>query len=258
MITEYDYDKKKSTGILYSNNKYQLYNAAKIKYDIYVSGRQSLYADCYDRFSNSLSEEYFEGLSVNVNGRTIKNKYPEADANGLLKLGEYENEKITIEITANKKISCYSFGVFGLDIDLLSEAIDNTSCANLRYNGSKITGNARTDFTQNCLLSIPYNYGLVVKVNGNKVPAKRVLSDLTAFELPAGENSIEIYLIPKGFISGIIITVVGIALLAVYIRFRRKLHIPKKVLSAVEILTGFGAVCGVMMIYAFPVIMDML
>ena len=93
--------------------------------------------------------------------------------------------------------------IFPAIIDLLSEAIDNTSCANLRYNGSKITGNARTDSTQTCLLSIPYNYGLVVKVNGNKVPVKRVLSDLTAFELPAGENSIEIYLIPKGFISGI-------------------------------------------------------
>ena len=141
---------------------------------------------------------------------------------------------------------------------MLSEAIDNTSCANLRYNGSKITGNARTDSTQTCLLSIPYNYGLVVKVNGNKVPVKRVLSDLTAFELPAGENSIEIYLIPKGFISGIIITVVGIALLAVYIRFRRKLHIPKKVLSAVEILTGFAVICGAMIVYIFPAIIDLL
>ena len=258
LITEYDYDKKKSTGISYSDNKYQLYNAAKVKYNIYVSGRQSLYADCYDRFSNSLSEEYFEGLSVKVNGRTIKSKYPEADANGLLKLGEYENEKITVEITANKKISCYSFGIFGLGLDLLSEAIDNTSCSNLRYNGSKIIGNVRTDSTKTCLLSIPYNDGLVVKVNGNKVPVKRVLLDLTAFELSAGENSIEIYLIPKGFIFGIIITVIGIALLSVYIRFRRKIHIPKKVSAAVEILTVFVAVCGVMMIYVFPVIMDFL
>lgn len=258
LITAYDYDKKKSTGISYSNNKFQLYDASKVKYDIYVSGRQSLYADCYDRFSNSLSEDYFEGLSIKVNGRTIKNKYPEADANGLLKLGEYENEKITIEIKANKKISCYSFGIFGLDIDLLSEAIDNTNCADLRYNGSKITGDVNTDSTKTCLLSIPYNDGLVVKVNGNKVPVKRVLSDLTAFELPAGENSIEIYMIPKGFIAGIIISVIGIVLLAVYIRVRRKIHIPKKVSAAVEILTGFAAVGGVMVVYAFPVIMDLL
>ena len=254
LITEYDYDKKKRTGILYSNNKYQLYNAAKVKYDIYVSGRQSLYADCYDRFSNSLSEEYFEGLSVKVNGRTIKNKYPEADTNGLLKLGEYENEKITVEITANKKISCYSFGVFGLDIDMLSDAINNTSCADLRYNGSKIIGNVRTDSNKTCLLSIPYNDGLVVKVNGNKVPVKMVLSDLTAFELSAGENSIEIYMIPKGFIAGIIISVIGIVLLAVYIRFQRKIHIPKKVSAAVEILTVFVSIFDIMIVYLAPII----
>lgn len=258
LITEYDYDRKKSTGISYSNNKYQLSGSAKVKYDIYVSGRQSLYADCYDRFSNSLSEDYFEGLSVRVNGIAIKSKYPEADANGLLKLGEFENKKITVEITANKKVSCYSFGVFGLDLNMLSEAIDNTSCADLRYNGSKITGSVRTDSDKTCILSIPYNDGLVVKVNGNKVPVKRVLSDLTAFELPDGENRIEIYLIPKGFIAGIIITVIGIVLLAVYIRFQRKIHIPKKVSAAMEILTGFAAVCGVMVVYAFPVIMDLL
>ena len=85
-----------------------------------------------------------------------------------------------------------------------------------------------------------------------------MLFDLTAFELPAGENRIEIYLIPKGFIAGIIITVIGIVLLAVYIRFQRKIHIPKKVSAAMEILTGFAAVCGVMVVYAFPVIMDLL
>ena len=255
LITEYDYDKKKSTGISFSNNKYQLSGSAKVKYDIDVSGRQSLYADCYDRFSNSLSEDYFEGLCVKVNGRTIKSKYPESDANGLLKLGEFENEKIIVEITANKKISCYSFGVFGLDLDMLSEAIDDTSCADLRYNGSKIMGNVRTDSNKTCLLSIPYNDGLIVKVNGNKVPVKKVLSDLTAFELPAGENRIEIYLIPKGIIAGIIITVIGIVLLVVYISFRRKIHIPKKVSAAVEILTGFAALCGVMMVYIAPIIL---
>ncbi len=254
LITKYGYDKKKSSGISYSNNKYQLSGSATVKYAVNVSGRQSLYADCYDRFSNELSEDYFEGLSVKVNGRTIKRKYPEADANGLLKLGEYENEKITVEITANKKISCYSFGVFGLDLDLLSEAIDHASCANLRYNGSKIIGNVRTDSTKTCLLSIPYNNGLTVKVNGNKVPVKKVLSDLTAFELPAGENSIEIYLIPKGFVAGIIITVIGIILLVLYIRFQRRIHLPKKVSAALEILTGFMSVCCVMVVYVVPII----
>lgn len=258
LITKYDYDKKKSIGISYLNNKYQILSAAKVKYDIFVSGKQSLYADCYDRFSNSLSEDYFDGLSVKVNGMTIKSKYPEADENGLLKLGEFQNEKITVEITANKKISCYSFGVFGLDIDLLSETISNTACAELDYNGQCIVGKVNTENEKNCLLSIPYNDGLVVKVNGNKIPVKRVLSDLTAFELPVGENRIEIYLIPKGFIAGTIITVIGIVCLAVYIRFQRKIHIPKKLSSAMEILTGLTSVCGVIMVYIVPMLLDLI
>ena len=103
------------------------------------------------------------------------------------------------------------------------------------------------------MLSIPYDDAFVVKVNGNKAPVKKVLLDLTAFELPAGENSIEIYLIPKGFVVGIIVTVIGIVLLVVYIRLRRKIHIPKKVSAAAEILTGFAAVCGVMMVYIAPI-----
>ena len=137
---------------------------------------------------------------------------------------------------------------------MLSDAINNTSCADLRYNGSKIIGNVRTDSNKTCLLSIPYNDGLVVKVNGNKVPVKMVLSDLTAFELSAGENSIEIYMIPKGFIAGIIITVIGIVLLVVYIRFRSKIHIPKKVSAAVEILTVFVSIFDIMIVYLAPII----
>ncbi len=257
LITEYGYDKKKSTGVSYSNNKYQLSNGAKVKYDVFVSGRQSLYADCYDRFSNSLSEDYFEGLSVKVNGRTIKSKYPDSDANGLLKLGEYENETVTIEISADKTIGCYSFGVFGLDLDLLSEAVSNANGVDLHYNGQCITGTVKTESKKNCLLSIPYNEGLTVKINGNKVPVKKVLSDLTAFELPAGENSIEIYLIPKGFIAGIIITIIGIVLLAVYIRFQGKIQIPEKISVALEFLTGFSALCGMMMIYLAPLLISL-
>lgn len=256
LIKEYNYDKKKSTGISYSNNKYNLSNSAKIKYEIFVSGRQSLYADCYDRFSNSLSEDYFGSLSVKVNGRTIKSKYPESDANGLLKLGEYENEKIIVEITANKTISCYSFGIFGLDFDLLSDTISRTKCADLQYDGKKIIGTVNTENSKTCLLSVPYNDGLIVKINGNTVPVKKALSDFTAFNMSAGENRIEIYMIPKGFIAGITITIIGIALLVLYIKFQKKSSTPKRLSGVIEILTGFVSVFGVMMVYFAPIIIS--
>ena len=258
LITEYNYDKTKSTGISYTNNKYNISNSAKVKYNIFVSGRQSIYADCYDRFSNSLSEDYFEGLSIQINGRTIKSKYPEDDANGLLKLGEYENERVIVEITANKKISCYSFGIFGLDLDLLSDSVSQAKSAYLKYDGSKITGIVHTSKNKTCLLSVPYNDGLIVKVNGRQVSAKKVLSDFTAFQLSAGQSKIEIYLIPKGFVVGIIITIIGMNLLAIYIKFQRKIHVPKRLSYTFEILTGFISVFDIIMVYMFPIIINLL
>lgn len=253
LITEYDYDKNLSIGISYSGDKYHFLNSSKVKYDIYVLGRQSIYADCYDRFSNSLSEEYFDALSIQVNGRNIKSQYPEADNNGLLNLGEFENERITVEITSNKAISCYSFGVFGLDIDLLSETINKTNCANLRYDGHRIIGTVNTESKKTCLLSVPYNDGLIVKINGNTVPVKRVLSDFTAFELTNGENQIEVFLIPVGFILGVIITIIGIILFTIYFILQGKIHTPRKFAGAMEILTGFTSILAFMLVYVFPI-----
>ena len=258
LITEYKYDKVKSSGIIFTGGKYSISKAARVKYDIYISDRQSLYMDCYDRFSNSLSEDYFESLSVMVNGKKIKSKYPGDNDNGLLKLGEFKNEKVTVEINSNKSISCYSFGVFGLDLDMLSDAVSKAKSAELRYDGGRIIGTVNSENKKTCLLSVPYNEGLTIKVNGNIVSAKKVLSCLTAFELPGGESVIEIYLIPKGFIPGVILTITGIALLIIYLIFRRKLHIPKKIECIIELLTGFVSVCAVMMIYIFPAVISII
>ena len=256
LIKEYDYNSS-SSGIQYFKQKYHINSGAVIKYSFYVSGKQSLYADCFDGFSNHLSEEYFESLNIKVNGMTIENEYPKADKNGLLRLGEFENENITVQITVNKTISCYSFGVFGLDLNILSETIDKTECAGLNYNNGKITGTINSEKNKTCFLSVPYNQGLIVKINGETVPCKKVLSDFTAFDLKEGENNIEISLIPKGFICGLIITIIGIALLVLYTFFHTKIYIPKKFGELLEIITGIIAVCSMMIVYGVSMIMNL-
>lgn len=222
LIHEYDYDKS-SVGIWYSDKKYHISSGAEIKYSFHVSGKQSIYADCFDGFSNHLSEEYFGSLNIKVNDITIENEYPKADKNGLLRLGEFENENVTVEITANKTISCYSFGVFGLDMNILSETIDKSRCAGLNYKNGKITGTIIAEKNKTCFLSVPYNEGLIIKINGESVPCQKVLSDFTAFELKEGQNYIEITLIPNGFVGGIVLTIIGIFLLILYIILRRKI-----------------------------------
>lgn len=255
LITEYKYNEASSSGISYSDGKNNISSNANIVYDMKVSGKQTLYFDCYDRFSNELSEDYFEAFSIRVNGSQIQSKFPSSDNNGLLRLGTFEDREVKIEITSKKRTSVYSFGVFGLDVGKLNSAIAHSQSARLTYSGGKLSGSVKTKGGNVCLVSIPYSDDLNIKVNGSEVSFKRVLSDLVAFELQDGNNDIEITSTPKGLIPGIVISIFGVILLVLYTIFAKKLRIPKKLESAAEIIVGICSLCGAAMIYIFPLVL---
>lgn len=255
LITEYKYNEKKSNGISYSEGKYRTNSNASIVYNLKIKEKQTLYFDCYDRFSNELSEDYFEAFKIRVNGAQIQSKFPSSDNNGLLKLGTFENKDVNIEITSLKRTNVYSFGVFGLDVNMLSSAIADSESAGLTYKGGKLSGSIDSESGKVCLVSIPYSDSLSVKINGSEVEYTKVLSDLVAFELKDGKNDIEITSTPKGFVPGIIISIFGIILLILYTIFAKKLRIPKKLESAAEIIVGLCSVCGAAMIYIFPLVL---
>ena len=254
LVTEYNYDTSKSRNISLRNGTYKLAKSAVIKYTVNVTGRQSLYFDCYDGFSNDLKEDFFDALKIKVNGVVKEKKYPNADKNGLLYLGQFTNRKVTVEITALKKLECSSFGVFGLDLKALTSAINQSQCGRLNYDGSRISGGMIGKKGQCCILAVPYNDGLIIKINGEYVPARRVMSDMTAFELKEGRNDVEITLIPKGFIPGLVISLAGIAAAVLYTIFIRKLSISEKLIKAAEIVIGFASLCGLFLVYIFPMI----
>ena len=169
-------------------------------------------------------------------------------------LGEFKDRKVTVEITSSQSFNCSSFGVFGLDLNALKSAISQSECAALNYDGSKISGSVQAKKGQCCFLSVPYNDGLIVKINGENVPAKRVMSDLTAFELKEGKNDVEITLIPKGFIAGLLISLAGIAAAVLYTLFIGKLKLSSWIIKAAEIIIGLAALVGMFLVYVFPMI----
>lgn len=255
LITEYAYDENNTRGISASDGRFIMVTDANVNYEINVSGRQTLYLDCYDRFSHELSEEYFESLKVTVNGTQIQSKFPSSDNNGLLNLGTFEDKVVSVSVTSSKRINVYSFGVFGLDLDVLDKSIADSKSVGLTYKGGKLSGSIDSKGGKVCFVSIPYSDDLTVKINGSEVEYRRVFSDMLAFELKDGTNSIEITSTPKGLVPGIIISVAGVTLLVLYLIFSKKLRIPKKLESVCEIAAGLCSICGAAMIYIFPLLL---
>ncbi len=206
----------------------------KITYKIDVVGTQTLYFDCFDEFSNSLSEAVNESFSVVTTADKYKkntNKYPSSSYNkttGLLKLGEFTDETVTVTLTVNKNISCRSFGVFGLDHAILESGLKNVNGSDITYDGGIAEGSFVSDKDGWLFLSLPYGTNLTYEVNGKAVEAQKAFYGFTAIPVSKGVNNIYIHGKSTLLIFGFIVTGLTLIALAVFIYILRKKKINLK------------------------------
>ena len=190
----------------------------RLVYEIAVQGTQSLYFDCFDRISNSLTEAVYGSCAVAVNGELLESSYPSQQKNGLLYLGTFRDETVLVSVSVGRDVSARSFGVFGLDLELLSLALSSRAGAlpSFRQEGSTLSGEVEASAGEVLLLPLSYDPGLRVTVNGEEVDASRVLDDFTAIPLEEGENTVVLTLRPRGLAAGAALSALG-ALLAAWV-----------------------------------------
>lgn len=255
LVTKYRPDE----GVVsYSSDGFTIEEDEILSYRIAVKGRQTLYFDCFDRLSNDLSEPIYDSFRVFTNGSVTAQSYPFSKENGVLKLGTFENENVIIQINTLKDVTCKSFGVFSLDLDGLENCISSAQTADLHEIKNGLAGTSDFDRGGTVLLALPYNDGLTVKVNGEKIPCREAVSCFTAFEMPAGHCDIEIKFVPVGFTPGLIMSIIGAAafvICAIYSRLsRRKISPLKNIICAY--LTAAAGTIILLAVYALPLVLN--
>ena len=79
------------------------------------------------------------------------------------------------------------------------------------------------------LLTMPFDEGWIVKVDGEEVETKQALGCLLSFDVKPGNHIIEMKYIPRGLVIGSILSIIGIVILiTIYIIERRRI---KKLLN---------------------------
>ena len=261
LITDYEYDSiygiqddsVMSPSFTFNSSS----DFSYMDYEIKVTDKQTLYFDCFDKLSNNLSENINGSFMVTVNGRSIQTDYPSQSSNGLLKLGEFENEEVNVRVTLNKNITnCRSYGVFGLHHDVLQKALEQVNTAGLTDNDGKLSGSVNAKAGQKCVLQIPYQEGLKIKVNGESVSYSKVFGDLVCFDLQEGENSITVTNVPKGFYAGLALTILGVALTVGYFFIRKKLKFGELLeMAGIVAVIGSGVIVMIL-VYIAPCILN--
>lgn len=222
MLEKYDSSYIADGTCEYKNRKYVIKASSpdtalcQIRYTLDIKGSQLLYFDIFDRLSNNLSESYYDSAKIYVNGSCITSGYPSQKNNGILKLGEFENETVQIMIIMKKDIAVRSFGVFGINTDKLNRCVNNLQSCDFYTDGRTVTADIHSETDDYLYIAVPYVSGLSAYVNGQKTDLYKVNDSFCAVRLQKGDNSIKLAFFPPGMTVGIIMLVSGILIFVLW------------------------------------------
>ncbi len=222
LFNQYEPTKCTDCTIENDNGKTTIVGKGTIEYSIDIKETETLYFDAIGEFSNNLKQEIDKGFKVYVNGKEI-GEYPDSMTSGLIKLGTFQNKTVNVKIeTQEKLLSTISFGVAGLRTDVLKKALENTESGFLYAEDNVVYGSVDGKEGEKLFVSIPYDDGFKVTVNGKEIEATKVFGDFYSIPLTDGENVIEMKYTSPGIILGIVFTIIGIvATIAMFI-FEKK------------------------------------
>lgn len=241
--------------------------APSIVYSVYTTDAVTLYLDCFDGCSTRVNEPIFNSFLVTVNGKIVSSAYPNGHESGFLNLGDYEgNEAVVIKLTPLKSGSCSSFSLFGLHRNTLSRLASTATTANLTYNGHAYVNTFVAGSNQHLLLTLPYDKGYKVVVNGHRRPIQKTADNFFAVALSPGETAVKITYTPPGLVAGWILTAFGAILVILVVVFRRRIDVilsSKETLvkisqKAAIILTLSASALCFLAIYLFPIVYKLL
>ncbi len=248
-----------SKGSTYRVDKQSEGSDSELDYTIDVKGDTALYMDLFLNYTNNLSEPVYGSVKAIVNGTVISDKYPSSSENGFLCLGRFCDERVDVRIVINNSFEASSFGVFSIDCDRLASAVSDScgiSDISIVSNGLDIT----LDTADGSVLFLPifYDEGFSASVNGLKTPVFHALDGLMCIPISIDSKTVSLRFIPKGFKSGMIISIIGIILFVIISAFRPLKKLNRYVLSVFffSFLLVFFSVIA--LVYIMPVAVSLL
>jgi len=155
---------------------------------------------------------------VEVIGGTLEEQnFNDLKHESILYLGQlYEGESITLKNgdkeDATQKISA---DIYQLNEEILQQALAMLSAQHLtevNYSSTAVSGKLALTEAGRLILSIPYETGWNVTLNGEEVEPQLFGGTLMAFDLEPGEYMLEMHYVPTGKWAGVAVTVVSVML----------------------------------------------
>lgn len=219
LYTSYDSDSQ-----LYSYQLDEGESEGVVRYSIQLSEDETLYLDLFKDVSNRLTEPINGALNVFVNGCMVASSYPKQSMNGLLELGDFKaGETVSVDVWFSKNVDVYGSRVAGLRNDVWDQVTKEANGCDITVDGSTLSATVQAE-TEGQWLFLPVEYqdGMIAWCNGAPTEVRRVLGAFTAIRLTEGESEVLLSVWPSGLTAGILLTGIGILLLALWWLAKKK------------------------------------
>ena len=254
-ITTYELNEAEAHNLTVreENGKYRLTptgSNAYLSFTLPVKGKSRVYLSAFDENTNALNQAINKKFSVQT-AKYRLDSYPTQKQNGILDLGEYAST-VTVKVGVKEETLVKEMSIVAIESEKTQAYIGQTPTLGLTVERGKVGGRYAAKGGECVFLSVPYDEGLTLKINGKETDLHEVYGGFTAFYLEEGVNEIEITFRPQGFTVGLGVSLLGvvIALLGVGIRIfiRRRKERKECVLDRV-------AYCGVIAVGVLVVVL---
>ena len=233
-----------------------------IEFNLTITEDTTLYFNVFDENTNALNQAINEKFTISSPKVSVSG-YPKQRENGLLNLGEYtangSSTKIQVRVTLTQKVTTRELGVLAIKGKALKEEVLSAKAVGLTAGKNSLSGRYQANGGECVFLSVAYDDGMRLKINGKRADLYEVYDGFTAFYLEEGVNEIQLTYTPDGFVLGLVISLLGlgacIALAWAWIYKKRTIQTPKIAQEIVYVGVIAAGVLVAVIVYMVPLLL---
>lgn len=200
-------------------------NSLLQKIDIDINGKTA-------KFTTNRDGNYFAFIrdknieEVTVQYQKTSKKFKNLDRGYIIHLGVLKSgEDVELRNDYNDKELLAE--VFRFNYDSLKQfnnyILDNSKFDMVKYNDTNIIYNIENTIDGKCVVTLPFDKGWTIKVDGKKVEFDKLYDFFISFDLNSGKHRIEMNYYPNGLNLGILLSFIGFLMLFILFINKKKL-----------------------------------
>lgn len=226
--------------------------------EINVTGKKNLYLEIPHSLRNDQNFRLNNAVNIYINDKLYKeDAFLEPD-NGVLDLGIYEDETVSVKVEIIKDILVRNVYLGSMDMtkfeDFLNKYYIDT---NIDFNKNKVSLKVNVN-EDNKILFVPlaYSDNYTAKVNGKKVETVKMYENFIGIKVNKGENDITLTYIPNTFTKTLVVSIVSliVTIILLVTKFYNRISDNTIIQNIAFYLYIFGYIAAILLVYVLLMI----